>query len=219
MSNNLVLKKGLNVPLAGTAEPVVMKVVRPDVAAVKPTDFKGFVPKLLVKEGDPVLAGSPLMCHKQIPAILLTSPVSGTVKGIVRGEKRKLLAVLVEPGKEMEYASFPAGVPDTADQVKSILLNSGLWPAIVQRPYGVLASLETTPKAIFISSFSTAPLAPDTEFTLKDSLEDIQAAVDALAKFAPVHISVNAKVWSSSPFHKVENAVLHTVEGLTPPET
>ena len=216
MSNNLVLKKGLDVPLAGEANPVVMKVVRPDVVAVKPTDFKGFVPKLLVKEGDPVLAGSPLLCHKQHPAILLTSPVSGTVKGIVRGEKRKLLAVLVEPGKEMKYASFPAGVPDTADQVKSILLNSGLWPAIVQRPYGVLASLETTPKAIFISSFSTAPLAPDTEFTLKDSLEDIQAAVDALAKFAPVHISVNAKVWSSSPFHKVENAVLHTVEGPHP---
>ncbi len=216
MSNNLVLKKGLDVPLAGEANPVVMKVVRPDVVAVKPTDFKGFVPKLLVKEGDPVLAGSPLMCHKQHPEILLTSPVSGKVKEIVRGEKRKLLAVLVEAGEQMQYASFPTGVPDKAADVRKVLLDSGLWCAIVQRPYGVMADTQVTPKAIFISSFSTAPLAPDTEFTLKDSLEDIQAAVDALGKFAPVHICVNASVWSSSPFHKVENAVLHTVEGPHP---
>ena len=216
MSNNLVLKKGLDVPLAGEANPVVMKVVRPDVVAVKPTDFKGFVPKLLVKEGDPVLAGSPLMCHKQHPEILLTSPVSGKVKEIVRGEKRKLLAVLVEASGEMQYASFPTGVPDKAADVRKALLDSGLWCAIVQRPYGVMADTQVTPKAIFISSFSTAPLAPDTEFTLKDSLEDIQAAVDALGKFAPVHICVNASVWSSSPFHKVENAVLHTVEGPHP---
>ncbi len=216
MSNNLVLKKGLDVPLAGEANPVVMKVVSPDVVAVKPTDFKGFVPKLLVKEGDPVLAGSPLMCHKQHPEILLTSPVSGKVKEIVRGEKRKLLAVLVETSGEMQYASFPTGVPDKAADVRKVLLDSGLWCAIVQRPYGVMADTQVTPKAIFISSFSTAPLAPDTEFTLKDSLEDIQAAVDALGKFAPVHICVNASVWSSSPFHKVENAVLHTVEGPHP---
>ena len=216
MSNNLVLKKGLDVPLAGEANPVVMKVVRPDVVAVKPTDFKGFVPKLLVKEGDPVLAGSPLMCHKQHPEILLTSPVSGKVREIVRGEKRKLLAVLVEASGEMQYASFPTGVPEKAADVRKVLLDSGLWCAIVQRPYGVMADTQVTPKAIFISSFSTAPLAPDTELTLKDSLDDIQAAVDALGKFAPVHICVNASVWSSSPFHKVENAVLHTVEGPHP---
>ena len=216
MSNNLVLKKGLDVPLAGAAGPVVMKVVRPDVVAVKPTDIKGFIPKLLVKEGDPVLAGSPLMCHKQNPEILLTSPVSGVVKEIVRGEKRKLLAVLVEASGEMQYASFPTGVPEKAADVRKVLLDSGLWCAIVQRPYGVMADTQVTPKAIFISSFSTAPLAPDTEFTLKDSLDDIQAAVDALGKFAPVHICVNAGVWSSSPFHKVENAVLHTVEGPHP---
>ena len=79
MSNNLALKKGLNVPLDGAAAPEVIKRITPDVVAVKPTDFKGFLPRLLVKEGDAVLAGSPVMAHKQNPEILLTSPVSGTV--------------------------------------------------------------------------------------------------------------------------------------------
>ena len=87
MSNNLALKKGLNIPLEGVAAPEVIKKVSPDIVAVKPTDFAGFLPRLLVKEGDAVLAGSPVMAHKQRPEILLTSPVSGTVKEIVMKRK------------------------------------------------------------------------------------------------------------------------------------
>ena len=82
MSNNLALKKGLNVPVKGAAAPVVIKTVSPDVVAVKPTDFYGLVPRLLVKEGDAVLAGSPVMADKMHPEILFTSPVSGTVDAI-----------------------------------------------------------------------------------------------------------------------------------------
>ena len=98
MSNNIVLKKGLDIPIEGVAALETIKTVTPDVVAVKPTDFKGFAPRLLVKEGDKVLAGSPVLADKQNPDILLTSPVGGTVQEIVRGEKRKLLAVLVKGG-------------------------------------------------------------------------------------------------------------------------
>ena len=102
MSNNLDLKKGLNIPIKGVAAPEVIKTVVPDIIAVKPTCFKGLVPRLLVKEGDAVKAGSPVMADKQRPEILLTSPVSGTVEQIVRGEKRKLLAVLVKADASKE---------------------------------------------------------------------------------------------------------------------
>ena len=218
MSNQLVLKKGLDIPVKGAAAQKVVKTVKPGVVAVKPTDFKGFLPRLLVKEGDRVLAGSPVLADKQKPQILVTSPVSGTVKSIVRGDKRKLLAVLVDADASQEYVDFGTKVPADADAVKELLLKTGLWGALIQRPYGVQADPALRPKAIFISSFSTAPLAADTEFTLGDRFADIQAGVSALAKLTDggVHFSVNKAVWNSSPFHKVENAIVHSVSGKHP---
>jgi Na+-transporting NADH:ubiquinone oxidoreductase subunit A len=218
MSNQLDLKKGLDIPVKGAAAQKVAKTVKPGVVAVKPTDFKGFLPRLLVKEGDRVLAGSPVLADKQKPRILVTSPVSGTVAGIVRGEKRKLLAVLVQADDSQEYVDFGTKVPADADAVKELLLTSGLWGALIQRPYGIQADPDLKPKAIFISTFSTAPLAADTEFTLGDRLADIQAGVNALGKLTDggVHVAVNKAVWNSSPFHKVENAIVHSVGGKHP---
>ena len=218
MSNQLDLKKGLDIPLKGVAARQVSKTVKPGVVAVKPTDFKGFLPRLLVKEGDRVLAGSPVLADKQKPRILVTSPVSGTVTGIVRGEKRKLLAVLVQPDDSQEYVDFGTKVPADAESVKELLLDSGLWGALIQRPYGIQADPDLKPKAIFVSTFSTAPLAADTEFTLGDRLADIQAGVNALGKLTEggVHVTVNKAVWNSSPFHKVENAIVHAVGGKHP---
>ena len=216
MSNNLDLKKGLNIPVKGVAAPEVIKTVVPDIVAVKPTDFKGLVPRLLVKEGDAVKAGSPVMADKQRPEILFTSPVSGTVCGIVRGQKRKLLAVLVKASEKQEYIDFGTKAPATAADTKQLLLNTGLWGALIQRPYGTMAQPDTTPKAIFVSSFNTAPLAADVDFTLRESLDDIQAGVNALAKIAPVHISICKEKAASTPFHRVETATLHEVSGPHP---
>ena len=209
MSNNIVLKKGLNIPISGEAALETMRTIAPDVVAVKPTDFKGFSPRLMVKEGDKVLAGSPVLADKQNPDILLTSPVSGTVKEIVRGEKRKLLAVLVkaEGNEAVDFGTKdPKGLK--AEEVKETLLKSGLWPTIIQRPYGVLANPAQTPKAVFVSAFSTAPLAADSEFVFKDDLSAIQAGITAISKVAKVHVCVNSE---TSAFAKLQDAVLHTV--------
>ena len=213
MSDNLVLKKGLNIPIKGVAAPVVIKTVSPGVVAVKPTDFHGLVPRLLVKEGDAVQAGSPVMADKMHPEILFTSPVSGTVQEIVRGAKRKLLAVLVKADPKQEYVDFGKQVPQNADAVKELLLKTGLWGSLVQRPYGVMAGLDVTPKAIFISTFSTAPLAADTDYVLGDALADIQAGVSALALFAPVHVALHK---GESAFAKLKDAQLHVVSGPHP---
>ena len=212
MSNNLDLKKGLDIPLQGAAAPQVIKAVIPDIVAVKPTDFPGFVPRLLVKEGDTVLAGSPVMAHKSAPEILLTSPVSGKVEGIVRGQKRKLLAVLVKADAKQEFADLKAKAPQTAEETKDLLLRSGLWGCLVQRPYGVMASTDVTPKAVFVSTLCTAPLAPDMEFTLGSELKNIQAGVDALAKIAPVYIGTK----KGSCFAALGNATVYTVNGPHP---
>ena len=220
MSNNIYLKKGLNIPINGVAAQTTKKVVVPDVVAIKPTDFRGLVPKLLVREGDKVLAGTPVLADKMSQNILFTSPVSGTVAEVVRGEKRKLLEVRIKADAEQEYVDF--GVKRVADmsaeQIKEALLASGLWPALVQRPYGVIANPEVAPKAIFVSAFSTAPLAADLDFTLRDELANIQTAINALGKLTKggVHVSLNAATYSGTPFHKLENVIMHTFEGKHP---
>ena len=153
MSNIIDLKKGLDIPISGEAALEAKGTVVPDIVAVKPTDFKGFTPRLLVKEGDRVLAGSPVLADKRNPDIILTSPVSGTVQEVVRGDKRKLLAILVKTDTVSEAVDFGSGIPSDAEGVKALLLRSGLWPSIVQRPYGTIADPSSTPKSIFISTF------------------------------------------------------------------
>ena len=221
MSNNIYLKQGLNIPISGVAAQNTKKVIVPDVVAVKPTDFRGLVPKLLVREGDKVLAGTPVLADKMSQNILFTSPVSGTVTEVVRGEKRKLLEVRIKADEKQEYVDF--GVKRVADmsaeQIKEALLAAGLWPALVQRPYGIIANPEVKPKAIFVSAFSTAPLAASPEFTLQNELANIQTAIDALGKLTTdkeVHLSLNSANYSGTPFHKLNNVIVHTFTGKHP---
>ncbi|MBQ7772318.1 MAG: Na(+)-translocating NADH-quinone reductase subunit A [Bacteroidales bacterium] len=220
MSNNIYLKKGLDLPINGTATQNTKKVIKPDVVAVKPTDFRGLVPKLLVREGDKVLAGTPVLADKMSQNILFTSPVSGTVAEVVRGEKRKLLEVRIKADADQEYVDFGVKkISDlSAEQIKESILAAGLWPALTQRPYGIIANPETKPKAIFVSAFSTAPLAADTEYALNGQIAHVQTAVDALGKLTgcKVHVCVNATNASATPFGKLQNVVLHTISGKHP---
>ena len=211
MSKNIVLKKGLDIPVEGAAALRLSKTISPDTVAVEPVQIKGFSPRLLVAEGDKVLAGSPVMADKKDSRILLVSPVSGTVKEIVRGEKRKLLAVTVQADGVQQYLKGTPACTD-AEEVKSTLLSGGLWPLIIQRPYGIVADPAVTPKAIFVSSFNTAPLAADTAFCLGSRIGEIQTAVNALSKIAPVHIGVQP----DSVFAKITGAQIHVFEGRHP---
>ena len=216
MSKKIVLTGGLDLPVTGQAELRIAKTVNPARVAVCPDDFPGMTPRLLVREGDAVLCGSPVLADKKRPEILVASPVSGTVKEIVRGEKRKLLAVVVEPDGKRKALDFGAKDPAKMEPaaIKAAILESGLWPFIIQRPYGVIANPADEPKAVFVSAFDTAPLAPDLAFTLGDRIADIQKGIDALARIAKVHIGLSAK--NPEPFDKLENAEKHFFEGKHP---
>ena len=175
---------------------------------------------MLVHEGDRILAGSPVLADKANLSILFTSPVSGTVKEIVRGEKRKLLEVRIEADKTVEYVDFGIKDPEkmNAAEIKDALLASGLWPAIVQRPYGIIADTQIVPKAIFISSFNTAPLANEIQFSLKDETENLQAGINALSKLTEggVHVSFNSKETGENPFRSLKNITEHYFSGPHP---
>ena len=216
MSDQIRLKKGLDLPIAGVALREVTGHVAPGLVAVKPTDFRGMVPRLLVKEGDSVKAGTPLFADKKNAEMVFCSPVSGTVDAVVRGEKRKLLEVRVKADGKNEYVSKAASLDKKG--MTDVLLRCGMWPLLKQRPFGTVADPGAEPKAIFISGFSTAPLAPDYEYALKDDLAAIQAGVDALGRLTKggVHLSLPADNFAGSELHKLTGVIFHQVAGPHP---
>ena len=195
MSVSVKLKKGLDIKLRGNAE----KVIKPEVAsanyAVRPTDFPGLTPKLNVKAGDKVLAGSVLFYDKLRPEIVFTSPVSGTVTEVTRGDRRRILEIIVEKAGD-EFIDFGKADPTSVsrDEIKKKILASGLWPSVRQRPYHIVAKPSDTPKAIFISAFDSAPLAPDYNFIFENSSDSFfRTGLRALKRLTDgrIHLVVN----------------------------
>lgn len=220
MSNHIRLRRGLNIPLKGNALNQITKTISSDILAVKPTDFRLLNPKLLVKEGDAVKAGTPVMADKKNPEIVFCSPTSGTISQIVRGDKRKLLEIRILSDKKNEY--LPITTPNFRTATKKELIytltSSGIWPTIKQRPYGIIPNPEVEPKSIFISGFDSSPLAPDLDFALRGEIEHIQIGVDILNMLTKggVHVSLHAVNYASSPFHKLEKVITHSFDGPHP---
>ena len=216
MSKIIKLCNGLDIRLQGEAAKTIVDAPLAAEYAVSPLDFEGLTPKMLVKVGDTVEAGSPLFFDKKRPEILFTSPVSGTVAAVNRGEKRKILSVVVTADKEVAYKEFAKLDVATAsrEQIVNLLLESGLWTMFIQRPYGVVATPSDMPKAIFVSAFDSAPLAVDYDFALAGDKEALQKGFDVLGRLTEgkVHLSYHANQATPS-FTGVE---LHAFKGKHP---
>ncbi|MBD0294348.1 MAG: NADH:ubiquinone reductase (Na(+)-transporting) subunit A, partial [Flavisolibacter sp.] len=141
MSRYIKIRKGLDIKLAGGAIKTISDLPLPETFALKPPNFIDVIPKLLVKQGDEVQAGTPLFYDKNNEAVKFCSPVSGEVIEIVRGEKRKLLEIKILADKEIRYAAFNKANPDdlSREAIVESLVNSGAWPFIRQRPFGIIA--------------------------------------------------------------------------------
>lgn len=224
MSKFVKLKKGFNINLAGKAEEKIGEVAQPETFAVKPTDFEKITrPKLLVQEGDTVKAGTPLFYDKLQASVMYAAPVSGEVVEIKRGEKRKLLEVKILADKSVSYEQFDKHtVSDivnlSKEKAAELMTKSGVWPNIVQRPFGKVADTEVTPKAIFISAFDTNPLAPNYGILFKGQDQYFQAGIDILKKFTTgvVHVNVNADDEVLPMFAHVKGAEVNKFSGPHP---
>jgi Na+-transporting NADH:ubiquinone oxidoreductase subunit A len=224
MADTIKLKKGFTINLAGKAEKKISGTPLPKTYAIRPSDFKDILrPKPIVEVGDTVKAGTPLLFDKRKESILITSPVSGEVIATNRGEKRKLLEIVILSDEKMEYEKFP--IYSTTDligisreKVLDSLLKSGVWPNIIQRPFGVLANPQDTPKSIFISGFDTHPLAPDYDFLLKGQDKYFQAGVDVLKKLTTgqIFLNVNAATEVSPVFSKTKGVRITGFSGQHP---
>ena len=220
MSKVIKIKKGLNISMLGTAEKIINKAGQAELYALKPTDFKGIRPKLVVKVGDKVKAGSPLFFDKFQPNVQFTSPVSGEVVEIKRGERRVILEVVVKADANIEYEKFD--VRDLQDLSKQEIIEAlqkcGLWPSIRQRPYSTIANAEDTPKAIYISAFDSAPLAPDMDYVVKDCPSCFQKGIDVLSKLTEgtIHLNLNAEYPAAETYTKAKGVQLNYFTGPHP---
>lgn len=223
MPEIIKIRKGLSVNLKGKAEKIFVKSEPAELYAVKPTDFHGLVPKLTVKVGDQVKAGSCLFFDKYQPDIKFTSPVSGEVVAVNRGERRKILEVVIKPDGKQESVEFKKADPKqlSRDEVIQNLLESGIWPVLRQRPFNTLAAPNVMPKAIFISAFDSAPLAPDYDFILQDYAHEFQAGIDALGKLTQgvVHLGINALYPPTPAIANVKGVQVTRFQGAHPAGT
>jgi len=216
MANTIRIKKGLNINLIGAAKKEI-SAIEAGHYAIKPTDFLGVFPRLFVKEGDTVKAGTPLFVDKYRENIIFTSPVSGVIEEISRGDKRVLEEIRIKADAKPEYEDFGKADPSKSDRQDIIdkLLKSGVWPVIRQRPFTIIANPADAPKGIYVSGFDSSPLAPDYSMIVAESIPDFQVGIDVLSKLAgsPVKLGLPG---GKSEFPKVSNADITYFEGPHP---
>jgi Na+-transporting NADH:ubiquinone oxidoreductase subunit A len=219
MSKVIKIKQGMDIKLQGEAE---MKISEFSTSkyAVKPTDFIGVFPKLLVKEGDLVEAGTPLFFDKAREDIKITAPVSGKVTDIVRGQKRVLLEIRIEADAETKSIDFGKADPLSMDrgQIIEKMQEAGVWATVLQRPYKVIANPEDQPKSIFVSAFDSSPLATDHNMVVEGRAQDFQAGLNALTKLTEgkVYLNLPNAKKNSEIFTQAKNVEITYFEGPHP---
>ena len=217
MLKGLRIRKGATIKLEGAAEKIINENVSSSTYALNPDDFFAMTPKMLLKEGASVAAGTPLFFAKHDPRIQFVSPVAGTLKAIVRGAKRKILEIVVTADEKGKAVTHKVDVPDKMgrEKIVELLLQSGSWPFLRQRPYNIVANPDVQPKAIFISTYTTAPLDVDFEFILKNHQEAFQQGLDVLNVLCE-EIVLSEDGSLSKTFEGLKNVKQVTVSGPHP---
>ncbi len=219
-SSVTALKRGHDIKLAGAAEKVVDAATAGTTFALQPQNFVGIspIPKVTVEKGNEVKAGDPLFFDKKNPSVIYCSPVSGEVMEVRRGEKRSIKEIVILADKEMQYRTYD--LPDLAtckrEDLVEFLLGSGVWPMIRQRPFDMVADFNIIPSKIFISTFDTAPLAPDNSFIVEGQGAAFQKGLDVLNKLGTkVHLGVSA-TGASSAFTGAQGVEINYFSGPHP---
>ena len=192
MVNVIKLHKGLDIHLQGKAAEKRIQLKSKGQYALVPDDFEGVTPKVVVREGDKVKAGDALFVNKQYPEVRFASPVSGTVREVVRGDRRKVLCVKVDADAQQSFVDY--GKKDVAcmdgQAVISALLEAGLFGYINQLPYAISTNPSVLPKAIFVSALRDKPLAADFQYEVRGQEQDFVTGIAALSKIAKTYVGL-----------------------------
>lgn len=211
-------QRGANLNLNGIAEKILDKTLSVNACALRPDDFFGTTPKLCLKEGSNILAGTPVFYSKKTPDIKIVSPISGTIKKILRGPKRKIENIIIESSTNQESIIHEVKGWKKMDinNLKQLLMESGNWSFIHQRPYGIMANPLDTPKSIFVSTAKTGPLGEDYHFVLKEDQKEFQLGIDLLNRLVDQPVFLGLDKSFPGYFESIEGVQHYSFEGPHP---
>lgn len=210
MSKTITIKRGYDLNLVGKPAKQVSKAAQTRNYALSPTDFPSLTPKLVLREGAKVKAGEPIYVDKDRPEINFSTPVSGELAAVVRGEKRKILEIVILADEKIAYHDFGKADPNSLSRAEVIekMLASGTWPLLIERPFGVVPSPNHEPKNIFVTGINSAPLAADVAAIADGEIDNIQTGLDALAKLT------SGKVYLALDGDEKPNAALSAMKNV-----
>ena len=212
------IRRGAQLNIKGGAEKIFGRTPSSSTFALKPDDFFGTIPKLLKKEGEKIKTGEPLFYSKKDPRIQFVSPVTGLIQTIQRGARRKIEKIIISSASTEEFVKHEVlnWQQFDRDQIKTILLESGNWPFIHQRPYGTLANPSDTPKAIFVSTHRTSPLSPDFDFILKEETTSFQDGIEVLNKLVDQKVFLGTDASFPGIFQTIKEVQHYSISGPHP---
>ncbi|MEO0734434.1 MAG: Na(+)-translocating NADH-quinone reductase subunit A, partial [Bacteroidota bacterium] len=215
------LKKGYDIPLEGIPADTIDTNTTATRFAVMPPDFIGLmpIPKVTVEPGDTVKAGDIVFFDKKLNRIKFAAPVSGEVLEVNRGLKRSIASIVILADKEQVSRSYNIpGADASREELVEFLLESGVWPGIRERPYNIVANPDLVPRDIFVSTFSTAPLAADLNLSLAGREAEFQAGVDVLNRLTDgfVYLGLDGRGDKVSPYEVITNVQKRYFRGAHP---
>ncbi|MDG1973667.1 MAG: Na(+)-translocating NADH-quinone reductase subunit A [Flavobacteriaceae bacterium] len=218
MSYDIKIKNGLTINLKGAAQNIIKRAATPKTISINPSNFHLIIPKMVVKIGQKISQGDVVFFSKKDERIKFCSPVNGVVKEIIRGAKRKIIEIIIESIGDNERSSKKAIDYKnlSSEQVKNLLLSSGCWPFIKQRPYDIIANPSDSPKSIFISTFNSAPISADFQIILDDQKEEFKHGVKILSKLFSGDLNIGIEKNNKSFLNDIENVKIHTFNGPHP---
>jgi len=218
MSKDIKIRNGLTINLKGAANNIIKKTGPYKSVSLNPSNFHLIVPKMVVKVGDKVSKGDVVFHSKNDERIKFCSPEDGVIADIVRGAKRKIIEIIINVNKKNDSKDLkPISIDNlNAENTKNILLKSGCWPFIKQRPYDIIANPSENPKSIFISGFNSAPISADLEIILDDQKKEFEMGVNVLTKLTPGNVNVCINKNSASFFNDINGIKLHKIDGPHP---
>ncbi len=213
---HIKITKGLDLPVDGEASAPVQPLSAPVRVGARFENVDSHL-KLLVKSGDAVAIGSPLVEHKAYPGMKFVSPGSGKVGEIRRGERRSVQSIAIELDAKERFE--PLAMADLEQATKEEIIEhfkrSGLFAYLRRRPFDQICNPAFPPRSIFVKGLESAPLMPSAENQVKGREEAFAAGLKCLAKIAPVHLVVHVGC-ASFEFAQALNVQVHTVEGPHP---
>ncbi|AVV33428.1 Na(+)-translocating NADH-quinone reductase subunit A [Cobetia amphilecti] len=215
------VKRGLDLPIAGAPEQRIEDAQPVRRVAILGVDYVGMKPTMEVREGDKVKQGQLLFTDKKTPGVRYTAPAAGTVVEINRGEKRKLLSVVIEIDAQGEAVEFTAhGDAAIAGLERQVvvdqLVESGLWTALRTRPFSRVPALDAKPAAIFVTAIDTHPLSADPAVVLKGQEAAFRQGLVALTRLTEGKVFLCQAPGADIPGGDVSGVVSESFKGPHP---